>query len=50
MRYILVFGTMFNMIVAARSEEEVSGEIIRELTAEEAKQYAKNLDDIPNAD
>lgn len=50
MRYFLVFGTMFNKIVAAHSEEELNGEIIRELTAEEAKQYAKSVDDVPNAD
>lgn len=50
MRYFLVFGAMFNKIIAARSEEEVSGKIIRELTAEEAKQYVKSVDDIPNVD
>ena len=50
MRYFLVFGAMFNKIVAARSEEAVNGKILRELTAEEAKQYAKSVDDVPNVD
>lgn len=50
MRYFLVFGAMYNKIVAARSEDEVSGKILRELTAEEAQEYAKNADDIPNVD
>lgn len=50
MRYFLVFGVMFNKIVTARSEEEVSGKILREMTAEEAREYANNFDGIPNTD
>lgn len=50
MRYFLVFGTMFNKIVEARDEQEVSGKILKEMTEEEAREYANNADSIPNVD
>ena len=42
-RYFLVFGMMFNKIVMADSEEEVNGRIIREMTEEEADEYARSF-------
>lgn len=50
MRYFLVFGMMYNKIVTAKSEAEVKGTIIKEMTIDEVKEYAAKLDGIPNAD
>jgi len=49
MRYFLVFGVMYNRLVSAKSENEVNGTIIREMTKGEAENYAKSLH-ISNAD
>jgi hypothetical protein len=43
MKYFLVKGKMFNKIVMANNESEVNGEIIRELTKEEVKEYTRSF-------
>lgn len=50
MKYYMVFGTMFNKIVAAEDESKVNGRIIRELTKEEAEEIAKRTGRIENID
>ena len=51
MKYFMVMGTMFNKIVTANDESEVKGKIIKEMTAEEVKEYAARVaGNICNAD
>ena len=50
MRYFLVFGIMFDKIVMASDESEVKGHIIKEMSKEEALEYANRIDRPENID